>query len=263
VRLFQSPLWETNSALLERDGEVLLSDPAFFVPEIEQIRETAGGRPTHLVLTHADFDHTCGIPFLPDAQVVAGPDTADVVASGAADDGLAAGAEWGVDWPRGVRVDRTVEAGTMFAAGPWTVEAIAAPSHGREGLGFAVLEEAVLFAGDHLSAITIPLLARLGPAIEANERLLEALGRLSPETVVPGHGPTHTTQEARTIGEADLAYLRALAAAAREAVEEGLAPGYALLHVYAVEPPRGDPPDFAIYGIRAANARAALAEAGQ
>jgi hypothetical protein len=49
--------------------------------------------------------------------------------------------------------------------------------------------------------------------------------------------------------------------AARESVEQGLAPGEALLHVYAVEPPRADSDDFAVYGIRAGNAKAALSEA--
>jgi len=264
VWLFQSPLWQTNSALVERDRRVLLMDPAYFVPEIEVIRDETTRRtsePPVLLLTHGDFDHTCGIPYFPDAEVVAGPETAERVASGDAAKYLSAGAEWGVEWPTDLRVDRTVEPGT-FSSGPWTIEAIGSPSHGREGTSFAVLEDGVLFPGDHLSAITIPLLANLERAIDANEKLLDALGRLDLQLVAPGHGPAHTPDEARAIGEADLAYLRAIREAAREAVAAELPAGYALLHVYAVEPPRGDTPDFAIYGIRAGNAKVALAEAG-
>jgi hypothetical protein len=67
--------------------------------------------------------------------------------------------------------------------------------------------------------------------------------------------------EAERVGEADLAYLRALSAAAGEAVAGELSPGFALLHVHAVEPPRSDAEDFAVYGIRTGNARAALEQA--
>src|SRR3712207_7334264 len=55
------------------------------------------------------------------------------------------------------------------------------PSHGREGASFALLDEGILFPGDHLSAITIPLLAGLERAIAANEALLEALDSLRSE----------------------------------------------------------------------------------
>ena len=41
-----------------------------------------------------------------------------------------------------------------------------------------------------------------------------------------------------------------------------LSPGYAVVHVYEVEPPRPDTADFAIYGIHGGNARLALREQG-
>ncbi len=43
-----------------------------------------------------------------------------------------------------------------------------------------------------------------------------------------------TPEEAREIGEADLAYLERLRDAANEASARHLAPGWALLHAYAV-----------------------------
>ena len=80
--------------------------------------------------------------------------------------------------------------------------------------------------------------------------------------VVPGHGPVLSPEQARQIGEADLRYLEQLEAAAREAARDGLSPGYAVVHVYEVEPPRPDTADFAIYGIHGGNARLALREQG-
>ena len=82
---------------------------------------------------------------------------------------------------------------------------------------------------------------------------------------IPHSGPAawrSSAAEAHAIAQADLAYLRALESAAREAAADGLSPGYALLHIFAVEPPRANTDDFEIYAIRAGNARQALAAAG-
>lgn len=264
---FQAPLWQTNSVLAAADGEALLCDPALAPEEIEGMRAEVERRaegPVHLLVTHADFDHVCGIPHFPAAQVVAGEETAQRIEASAADDLAAAGPEWGIEWRTdGLRVDRVVTAGSEVTCGAFRVAALDAPSHGREGLAFVLLDQGILLPGDHLSAITYPLLAAdPARAALACEQLLAAVGRYEPRWVVPGHGPALTAAEAHAIAEADLAYLRALEGAARDAVAEGLSPGYALLHVFAVEPPRANTDDFEIYAIRAGNARRALAAAG-
>jgi glyoxylase-like metal-dependent hydrolase (beta-lactamase superfamily II) len=268
VRLYQTPLWQTNCLLALGGGEALLCDPSYTLEEIEELRsevEQAGVSALHVLVTHADYDHVCGLGAFPDATVVAVEATAARVADGNAGEALAAaGEEWGISWPAsGLRVDLTVGPGEA-SLGAFRVDAVDAPSHGREGAAFVLVDQGVLFAGDHLSPITIPLLAgSVDGAIAANEALLDALRRHELRWVVPGHGRALTPDEAREIGEADLGYLRRLQAAAGEAVERGLPPGDALLHAYAVESPRPDTDDFAVYGIRAGNARLALVEAGR
>jgi hydroxyacylglutathione hydrolase len=263
---FQAPLWQTNSLLALADGEALLCDPALMPDEIAAIRSEVDRRTegaVHLLVTHGDFDHVCGIPYFPDAEVVAGEETARRIESESVVEELqAAGAEWGAEWPTdGLRVDRVVEAGTEFECGSFRVGAFDAPSHGREGLAFVLPEQGILLPGDHLSAITFPLLAGSPErAAAACERLIEAIDRFELRWVVPGHGPALSADEARAIAEADLAYLRALAEAAREAAAEALSPGDALLHVFAVEPPRANTDDFEIYAIRAGNGRLMLTE---
>ncbi len=263
---FQAPLWQTNSLLALADGEALLCDPALAPEEIGAIRAEVEQRaegPLHLLITHGDFDHICGIPYFGGAEVVAGEETARRIESGSVVEELqAAGAEWGFDWPTdGLRVDRVVAAGTEFDSGAFRVAAFDAPSHGRDGLAFVLPEQGVLLPGDHLSAITYPLLAESPRrAAAACERLIEALDRFELRWVVPGHGPALSAAEAQTIAEADLGYLRALEKAAREAVAEALSPGDALLHIFGVEPPRANTDDFEIYAIRAGNARLMLAE---
>jgi glyoxylase-like metal-dependent hydrolase (beta-lactamase superfamily II) len=264
---FQTPLWQTNSLLAVAGGDALLCDPAFTPAEIEAIREEARGRARNVVfllVTHADYDHVCGIPYFPGAEVSAGAETAQKLRNGSAAAGLVSGgAEWGVEWPAGLRVDRQLVAGAELEFGSFRLATLDAPSHGREGLGYVLLEQGVLLAGDNLSAISYPLLAGpLSRAIEATETLLGALERYSLRHVVPGHGPVLSPDEARQIGRDDLRYLKRLGVAAREAADAELSPGYALVHVFAVEPPRSTTLDFDIYDIRGGNARRALADLG-
>ena len=75
----------------------------------------AGSR--FLLVTHADYDHVCGIPCFPDAQVVAGAGAAVKLEDGSAAAGLlSGGAEWGVEWPTDLRVDRGVTAASSTSA---------------------------------------------------------------------------------------------------------------------------------------------------
>ena len=260
----QTPLWQTNAVLARSGSDALLCDPCYTPEEIERLvaRARDGGGPIHLLLTHGDFDHPCGIGFVPEATVVAGASTATRIASGTAEDELAAaGAEWGVTWPGGLRVDRVVEAGA-FECGAFRVEAIEATGHTADGLAYVLVDQGVLLPGDYLSEMTYPF---IGGGLEATigtaRRLLAALAKHDLRCVVPGHGRVLTPEEATAVGEADLAYLEALARAVAEAKAEGLSPGPALLHVYDIEPPRETTPDFEIYGLRAANARSVLADA--
>ncbi len=262
---FQAPLWQTNSLLAVTDGTALVCDPAFTPAEIDSIGAEARRRArsiAFLLVTHADYDHVCGIPYFPEAEVCAGAETAGKLRSGSAAAGLeSGGAEWGVEWPGDLRVDRQLASGAEFACGPFRLATLDAPSHGREGLGFVLLDQSVLLAGDNLSAISYPLLAgSLERAVEATKALLGALERYPLRHVVPGHGPVLSKDEARRIGDQDLRYLEQLGVAAREATDAGLSPGHALLYTYAVEPPRPTTLDFEIYDIRGGNARRALAD---
>ena len=135
-------------------------------------------------------------------------------------------------------------------------------SHGREGVGYVLIEQGILLPGDNLSAITIPLLAdSLADARRSTEHLLAALDHHTLRHVVPGHGPVLTPEGARRIGEQDLRYLERLDAAAAEAVSEGLGPGTPS-RTCTRSSNRKNTIDFEIYGIHGGNARVALREHG-
>jgi glyoxylase-like metal-dependent hydrolase (beta-lactamase superfamily II) len=263
---FQAPLWQTNTVLAVAGGDALVCDPAWEPAEIDAVAAAARrpGGPVHLLVTHSDYDHVCGIGSFPGATVVAGEETAEAIRSGAAGQALAeAGAEWGLDWPGKLRVDRVAAAGETLELGPFRVESIEARGHVGDGRAWVLLEQGILLPGDYLSAMTYPfVLDSLARAATAIERLLAAIERHALRWVVPGHGPALTPAQAREVGESDLAYLGRVAAAAAEARANGLSPGHALVAVFgAVEPPRPTTDDFEVFGLRALNARAALREA--
>jgi hydroxyacylglutathione hydrolase len=264
VWVSQTPLWQTNAVFALSGSDSLLCDPCYTPDEIERLvslaRKTGG--PIHLLLTHGDFDHVCGIGFVPEAVVLAAPATAERITSGAAADQLeAAGVEWGVAWPTDLRVDRTVEPG-RFKCGSFQVEAIDATGHTSDGLAYVLVDQGVLLPGDYLSDMTYPfIIGGLEPMIATSVRLLDALERHDLRWVVPGHGRALTPEEAKAVGESDLAYLERLAQAVAEAKGEGLNAGEALLHVFEVVPPRETTPDFEVYALRSANARSVLANA--
>ncbi len=264
VWVSQTPLWQTNAVFARSGSDALLCDPCYTPEEIERLVTLAreAGGPIHLLITHGDFDHVCGIGYFPEAVVVAGAATAERIRSGTAAEQLkAAGAEWGVTWAPELRVDRVVEPG-RFECGAFHVEAVDASGHTPDGLAYVLLDQGVLLPGDYLSDMTYPfIIGGLEPMIATSRRLLDTLERHDLRWVVPGHGRALTPEEAATAGEADLTYLEALARAVAEAKADGLSPGEALLHVFDVEPPRETTPDFEIYALRAANARTVLANA--
>ena len=93
----QTPLWQTNSLVIG-DHDTIVIDPAWTAEEIQAIVERCralGGR-CSILLTHADYDHICGVgAFGGEVEVIAGTGTADRVADGGAAAALAqASREW-------------------------------------------------------------------------------------------------------------------------------------------------------------------------
>jgi glyoxylase-like metal-dependent hydrolase (beta-lactamase superfamily II) len=264
---FQAKRWETGSLLVVAGGEALVADPSFAPQEIQAIKAEAdrrAGRASYLLVTHSHFDHTCGIGQFPEATVVAGSATAEVIETGAAAAQLQSAAEeWGMRWPAELRVDRAVASGVEVSIGPFRIRAIEASGNTLDGTAFLLLDQGILIAGDFLGSVIYPFLE--GPPALARatvERLLAALDESEVRWIVPGHGPALSSTEARAVGEADVIYLDRLEETARSAVANRASSAEALLQTYAVDPPRRVADDFAMYSPRVTNARRALQAAG-
>jgi glyoxylase-like metal-dependent hydrolase (beta-lactamase superfamily II) len=259
----QSRLYSANSVLVSDAGASVVCDPSIFADEVAQIRDRAGGpADTHVLITHSDFDHTCGIPGFAGATVAAGAATAQAIADGTAAEKLRQdGPVWGIADPGPMHVDRVLEAGGETYVGSERVLVIDAPGHQQDGSAYLLGERGLLMTGDYLSRAVYPVLwSSLAEALETYGRLLAAVREGRARLVVPGHGPALSPAEAVQIGEEDVAYLRALRDAASGAVQAGASTGEAVLAAYAVEPPRPDRMGLEAFGLRSSNAQLAVRE---
>ena len=260
VERFESALWQTSSLLLAAEGEAVAIDPGISRPEVEALAVRAdevGARVTHVLATHADWDHVCGIAAFPDAVAAMGPLTAQAVAGGGPAELIARRAlEHDLEIVGSPRVDRTLVPGVAHRVGPFTVETIALAGHTPDGLGFRLRSPDVLVVGDHLSTVEFPFVSDTAAYRFTLAGLIDVLRHDPPAQVVPGHGPALDAAQALAIAEADLAYLRAL----RDAVAGALASGADREQAYEAgleaEPPR--PAE--IPGAYAANVGAQLEE---
>ena len=220
---FESSLWQTSSLLLVADAEAVVIDPCISTDEVARIAgraATLGARVTHVLATHADWDHVCGIAAFPDAVATMGSRTAEIVAGGGPGELIrkrAATYELAIEG--NPRVDRALTVGVAHQIGPFTVETIALRGHTDDGTAYRIRELDLLAVGDHLSAVEFPFASTTSEYRTTLATLIDLLLNDPPAHVVPGHGPALTAAEALTIAEADLAYLRAL----RDAVVEARA----------------------------------------
>ena len=255
---FESALWETSSLLLAAGSEAVVVDPAVSADEVAHIAARArelGVRVTHVLATHADWDHVCGIAAFPDAVATMSEATATRLLVRAEEATVAErAAASGVSIVGEPRSDRTFSAGDALWAGPFLLETLALSGHTADGTAFRCRDLDLLAVGDHLSTIEFPFATSTAAYRGTLAALIDLLRHDPPGRVVPGHGPELTAADALAIAEADLAYLWQLAAAVAAGAtrEEARAAGL------AVEPPRATTADLA--DTKAANVEAALAE---
>lgn len=71
LKVFQSPIFQTNSTVFVGDKFVLVVDPTWLPHEVQSIREyveeVRGERTLYLFYTHGDFDHILGAGLFSDA----------------------------------------------------------------------------------------------------------------------------------------------------------------------------------------------------
>lgn len=179
----------TNSFLIG-ESEVAVIDPGPDDPaHVEAILETAQGRISHILVTHAHLDHCAAVPRLAAAT------GAPVFAFGPADsgrsptmqrlagEGLVSRAE-GAD--PGFRPDIRLADGDVLRGDGWTIEAIHTPGHMGCHLSFRLGDR--VFCGDVVMGWSTTLISPPDGDLVDYFRSLDRLAGLSPRVLLPAHG---------------------------------------------------------------------------
>ena len=260
---YESALWETTALALHAGGQAVLVDPCVSADEIAAIAADVAARGLAvrgLLVTHADWDHVCGISAFPSVPAIMSRGAGERVASGqAAEEVVRLGAEEGLSWDGAPRADLVFDPGEALHVGPFTVETTALPGHTQCGAAYRVRELDLLVVGDYLSVIEFPFVYVSTAAYRATlASLLEELENDPAAWVTPGHGRPLSRDEAIAVAREDLAYLRALKTTVREALAAGATREQAIAAGAAVEVPRGAGDD--VGRLRHDNAEQQLAE---
>jgi len=244
---FEGFLWETTSLLVLGEDESLVVDPAITADEVAGIDRRAAelGAPVrHVLITHGDWDHVCGIGAFPDAVVAMGEETAEKVKTGAAEKSVQRAVEaLGFVAAGSPRVDRTFARGSAVALGPFVVETFPLVGHTPDGSAFRLRELGLLVVGDYLSAVEFPFATSPAAYRLTLAGLIELLREDPPETVIPGHGTPLSAEEALAVAQADLGYLRSLHTAVVGVLSRSGTRDEAHAAGLAVDLPRASSPD--------------------
>lgn len=200
IRVFQSALYMTTSAVIELDEAIILTDPNWLPQEVEAIKSYVNqikkNKQLYIIYTRSDFDHIIGSGAFQDAQVIA---TKKFFENKHKDDAMKRVhtfdqkyyllRDYEHEYPR---VDYIVEEdGQELILGTSKLTFYLAPGHTNDGL-FTIVEPLGIFlSGDYLSDVEFPFI--FDSYLDYFQTIRKAKDIFSTYTIsvhVPGHGNT-------------------------------------------------------------------------
>ena len=179
----------------EQTGQAAIIDPGDEAERILRTAQAAGLTVSHILLTHAHFDHMAAAHDLMQAT------GAPVFVHPAEQSLLEAGGGaplFGLPSPPVPSPVNHLNEGQVIAVGDITLRVLHTPGHSPGGVCFYAAAEGVLFDGDVLFANGIGRTDLPGGQYATLMRSIERLLSLSDATVVyPGHGPATTIGQER------------------------------------------------------------------
>ncbi|WP_313894627.1 MBL fold metallo-hydrolase [Psychrobacillus sp.] len=202
IRIFQSSLYLTTSAVIELDEAIILTDPNWLPHEVEEIKgyvnQIRKDKQLYIIYTHSDFDHVIGSGAFPDARVVASRKLSENVHK---EDIMKKVKLFDQKYylernyePKYPTVDYIVsEDGQQLLIGSSTITFYLAPGHTDDGL-FTVIEPlGVFLTGDYLSDVEFPFIySGYFDYVQTMEKAKNIFSKHAISVHVPGHG--HTTE---------------------------------------------------------------------
>jgi glyoxylase-like metal-dependent hydrolase (beta-lactamase superfamily II) len=231
ITIFQSPIYQTNSSVIETDDMILVVDPTTLPHEVVKIRDyvtrVRKDLPVYLFFTHSDWDHILGYNGIGEAKCIGAErmitreDKEQILAQITSfDDQYYLVRDYEVRYPH---IDYVVNRdGQQLKIGNTTMTFYASTGHTDDSL-FATIEPAgILLSGDYLSDIEFPYIYHSSHDYENTlNKVEDILLNHSPGLLVPGHGNlAEDCQEILRRKSASLAYIHELRSSLEEEDEE-------------------------------------------
>lgn len=224
----QSRVYATNGGILLHGGDAYLLDPGITPAELDAVAvflEAHGATVRGILLTHAHWDHLMGPSRFPRAWVMAHAGYGAVI-SAHRDALVRQVAAWrsaegleGQDAFVPPVPDVTFDDRIRIHLGDIELSLMTAPGHAPDVLALYEPSAGLLWAGDMLSDLEVPMVMdTFGHYL----RSLELLSHLDVRILVPGHGTySDDSAEIHRRFERDRAYLDAVKGCAAQAVAGG------------------------------------------
>ncbi len=139
----------------------------------------AGERVSHILITHTHMDHS---PLAHPLAKLTGAKVLGLPAPGATDTGE-------VDDEASFRPHALVHDGMTIEGPGWTLEAILTPGHASNHVAYALLEENLLFPGDHVMGWSTTVISPPDGNMAAYYASLEKVAARNFAQLWPTHGP--------------------------------------------------------------------------
>ncbi len=198
IAVFQSALFQMNSAVITTADLVLVADPGYLPKEIEAIRtfvdKVKGDKPVFLFFTHSDFDHIVGFGAFPDAKTIASREFADnPLREKQLQDLVKFDDDLYIDRPYSLRypaIDHIIENdGDKLVFGETVFTFYHAFGHTDDGLLAVVSPLNLVIAGDYLSDLEFPFVYySFDEYAKTLNRFRKELLNRNKVILIPGHG---------------------------------------------------------------------------
>lgn len=208
LTVFQSPIYQTNSTVIEGKRFLLIVDPTWLPHEVEEIRayveEIRGDRSLYILFTHGDFDHILGAGLFPDAITIGSkrldqhPEKEEVLEQVRKfDDKYYLQRTYPIQFPE---IDHLITCdGQQLEIGEAVLTFHTAPGHTADGIITYVEPYGIWIVGDYLSDVEIPYvydsIVGYEETLDKAKKWLQ-LVKKTVQWLIPGHGtPTNQVDQ--------------------------------------------------------------------
>ncbi|ARU60147.1 hydrolase glyoxylase [Tumebacillus avium] len=200
LTVFQSALFQINSAVLAFDDFVLVVDPACLPHEIREIQSHVasirGNKDLYVLFTHGDFDHIIGFNAFPDAKTIGSWEMLHhpkkehkLKLIREFDATYYLTRDYEIEFPR---LDLVIEKDAeQLTIGTTTLTFYKAPGHTADSLYTVIDSLGVFLTGDYLSDFELPFIYHSAVDYEQTIRKAQQILDNHPvQILIPGHGQT-------------------------------------------------------------------------